>query len=400
MRRARGFTLIELLISLALAGMIVAGALQLHVSFNRQSQRQQSVAEIQQTLRVCMLIIEKALRAAGTGIPPQLFYTSTAQSQPQPIQAGVSQGAYVDPGCNATANLYGFQWSNSNTYAYPLASYWTTGNADNDPDWFRIVSANAPGSGGAILQDGHGNHTDLTASTSQNWQDGDLFMVVDPRCGAFTDSKGFHPGCTRVYQVTGGGYQGVAGTFDIQRIPSSCFNPPPGQDECLGPQSGGSKLSNGNDGCAHAGSPVYHFPAGGGTVFRIMTPTDQGNPNASSKLTMRSAPLGTALIDSNFPWTVLAENVEDMQIAIVLNDGTICGSTTSNNSDDPAICNYNNAVAVRITLVGRSASSIPGAPQTVLGGYEDRPTTATTPAYDGYIRRSLTTTVELRGMRP
>ncbi|MCU1277204.1 MAG: hypothetical protein JWM53_750, partial [bacterium] len=37
MKRARGSSLIELMVGVALAGLVVAGAFQMHLSFNRQS---------------------------------------------------------------------------------------------------------------------------------------------------------------------------------------------------------------------------------------------------------------------------------------------------------------------------------------------------------------------------
>ena len=108
---------------------------------------------------------------------------------------------------------------------------------------------------------------------------------------------------------------------------------------------------------------------------------------------MRSAPAGTKFADANYPWTVLAENIEDMQIAIILSNGTVC---TSQDNPTPSGCDMTKAVAVRVTLVGRSSSPIAGATPTMKGGYEDEPTIAPTAPDSLYLRRAMTATITLR----
>jgi hypothetical protein len=198
--------------------------------------------------------------------------------------------------------------------------------------------------------------------------------------------------CLTPYQVIHG-YKGTptqANPGDVDIVPgqSPCYDPPPGQDQCL---EGGART-----GCAKRGSSLRHFSPGG-TVYRIMPPSEQGSDAAhiSPKLTMRSAPFGTTVNDPSYPWTVLADNIEDMQIAVILTDGTVCMK-----DDSPATCNFANAAAVRVTLVGRSSSPIAGAPPTPQGGYEDEPTQPLPPLPDNLLRRSMTATIVLRNVAP
>jgi len=373
MTRTRGFSLAELLVSLALAGLVLAGAFQLHLSFNRQSQRQQQVAELQQTLRVAMQLLERAVRSAGQGLPS----THTFPAQ-------------VGGGCTAVS-YYGFQYSNDNTYNDPKTTFWNPALPDSDPDWFRVIASDDAGDGTATYAGCNGVNVDFFAETAQRWQPGDLFLVMPdvtqpPSACALA--------CARPYEATTGWAgtptQAAPGTIKNQHG-GSCYNPPPGLDGCL--------AGNGRPhGCAGPGSTMRHFSAGG-TVYRVMTSADQGDATGyvSPKLAMRSAPFGTPFADATYKWIPLADGIEDLQLAVILADGTVC-----NNVDDPAACNFANAVAVRITLVGRTASSLQGVPQSPLGGYEDEP--ATTPAAGSlaatFLRRSMTSTVQLRSYAP
>ena len=365
MRRERGFTLIELLVSLALAGLVCAGAFQMHVAFNRQSQRQQQVAEIQQTLRVAMQLIERAIRSAGEGLPSTHIFPG------------------MGPGCTPV-NYYGFQFSNDNTYTDPKTTFWSVGTADGDPDWFRVVASDSLGDQGVTLWSSGAVFTSVIAPQSQTWNSNDLFMVLDSCAGCVG----------QVREVTTG-FSGNATSASPGQVKhqkgTSCYNPAPGNcpacDKCLG-----------NFGCAQPGAPIRHF-SGGSTVYRIMTSADQGDATGliSPKLTMRTAPFGTAFNDTTYRWVPLADNIEDMQIAVILLDGTVCS-----NNDNPATCNFANAAAVRVTLVGRSAQPLQGVPASPVGGYEDE--TASTPASTSvqayYLRRAMTATIELRNYMP
>jgi hypothetical protein len=112
---------------------------------------------------------------------------------------------------------------------------------------------------------------------------------------------------------------------------------------------------------------------------------------------MRTAPFGTPFSDATYEWIPLADGIEDLQLAVILADGTVC-----NHVDDPRACNFAHAVAVRITLVGRSSSPLQGVPPSALGGYEDEP--ATMPPSGSlatsFLRRAVTSTVQLRNYAP
>ncbi len=373
MRRARGFSLAELLVGLALAALVVAGAFQIHLSFHRQSQRQQEVAELQQTLRVAMQLLERAVRAAGQGLPP----THTLP-------------ALVGAGCTSVT-YYGVQFSNDNTYTDPKTTFWNPAVADHDPDWLRVVASDDGGDGTAVYDGCNGVNVQLLAATPQRWQPGDLFLVVPdlarpPSACALA--------CAAPYEVTSGfsgtPTQAAPGTIKNQNG-GSCYNPPPGLDGCL---SGNGRPQ----GCAGPGSTLRHFSSGG-TVYRVMTSADQGDATGltSPKLTMRAAPFGTPFSDATYKWIPLADGIEDLQLAVILADGTVCS-----NVDDPAACNFANAVAVRVTLVGRSSSPLPGVPPSPLGGYEDEPATTPPPGSlaAGFVRRAMTSTVQLRNLAP
>jgi hypothetical protein len=138
---------------------------------------------------------------------------------------------------------------------------------------------------------------------------------------------------------------------------------------------------------------VRHIAAGG-TVYRVDPGAALPPARSTPRLVMGQGPFGKPLTDRSFTWTVIAENIEDMQIAVILNDGTVWGSNPdTNNTDDPTRYEFRNIAAVRITLVGRSSSPVSGAGVSLVGGYEDYPNVKQT---DGYLRRSLTSTIQLR----
>ena len=119
-------------------------------------------------------------------------------------------------------------------------------------------------------------------------------------------------------------------------------------------------------------------------------------------------------------WQVLSENIEDLQIAMIYGDGTICGNgavtggavpVASNSIDGPvdqlvsgvAPCNFINLREVRFTLVARSSSvmsgfSSPAGPLSAAGvavPLEDETGWAASLG-SGWLRRTVTTTVGLR----
>jgi prepilin-type N-terminal cleavage/methylation domain-containing protein len=315
-RRARGFSLTELIVSLAVAALVVAGAFQLHLSFNRQSQRQRQSAELSQTLRVAMQLLERAVRSAGRGLPSTHALT-----------------ARVGAGCTPVT-YYGFQFSNDNGYNDPKTTFSDPALPDGDPDWFRVVAADdSP----AVYAGSDGDAVRFVAATPPGWQPGDLFLVVPDQAQPPSPCA---LACRGPYEV---------GAISVGRIEIR-------SDGCYG-----ARLPS----CAGPGSALRRF-SGGSTVYRV------DRSGRVPTLTMRSAPFGTPVTDATYRWIPLAPGIEDLQVAVVLADGTTC-----TDADDPRACNFGQAVAVRLTLVGRSA------------GAESEAT-----------RRSITSLVQLRNYAP
>lgn len=338
MRGARGFTLVELLVSLALAGLLVAGALQIHINFNSASRRQAEITEVQQTLRVAMLVIERTMRAAGAG-----------------MALGELRAEYGA----GLVRYYGVQFSNSNTYADPKTTFDSTpGNDDTDPDWFRVITADNANVYSARLPAGGDGHQ-LEVNTLTGWQVGDVLQVNNPTGSGLTP-------CAR--QVTG-----------------TLVATPPRLVMAAG-DSRGFNMGGIDDTCIKASkfpAPIRRFPMAA-TVFRV----------SNDRLMMRTSALGTA--ETAAAWTTLAEGIEDMQVAVVLLDGRVCGESGTNmDVDDPALCDFSKATAVRVTLVAKSSSVQGGLGEQITGGYEDRPGVKVS---DGFFRRSMTSQFHLRNV--
>jgi prepilin-type N-terminal cleavage/methylation domain-containing protein len=330
----RGFTLVEILISLALAGLVVAGAFQLHATFQIQGARQQQIAEMQQALRVADQVIARYVRSAGQGMNGGKLDVST---------------------CAGPVTYYGAQFSNSNVYADPKTSF-DDAPADaesGDPDWLRIIAGD-PSSRVAGTGD---NGTNLNVADTSGWSVGDLFIVP----GANGVS------CMRMVTRITGAHGGSLQHNDGQGL---CVNPPPGQDGCMGSVS--------------FPAPVFRATTSS-AVFRVDNTTNRTTP----RLMVTFDPPGTGASPT---WQPLADNIEDLQIAFVLSDGTVCGRA-GNSVDDPALCDPTRVRAIRYTLVARSSSTVPGFTQGHAGGFEDEPQAA---AADGYLRRSLTSEIEVR----
>jgi hypothetical protein len=290
------------------------------------------IADMQQSLRVSRQAMERVIRAAGSGL-------------------GASSIPVIT--CSGTNNYWPVQFSNLNTPAYadPITTFDATpGDADPDPDWIRIVSA-PPATVLGGTADSAGS---MTVTSTANFQVGDQFLIVD---------NSYNPPHTCVREVVGG---------TIQHTPTgSCANPPVGADPCI------------------AGITTWPVLVrrltGGNAVFRI------GNFNGTPMLQVSFSPLGTT--PANMVWQTIAENIEDLQVALVMDDGRVCGSAAYS-VDDPALCDPTKVRAVRFTLTARSSSTVTGGVAIYPGGgYEDK---AATTWNDGYLRRSITTEVQLR----
>jgi len=351
MRRGRrrggaGFSLIEMLVALGLAGLVVAGAFQIQGTFGRESRRQDEVADLQQTLRIVMTLLERNIRAAG---------------------AGEQAGFLRLTGCNpAITDIYTFQYFNNNSNFPPAAANYdkVLNDADTDPDYFRVILP-IPTSNLAV---GDAANTLTVRGDLTGWQAGDLISVFRP--GSMTTPIS----CVREITGVNAGLQQVSHASPGTVFP--CANPTAANETC-GAQSTTCCGLRGLSGTSVA--PVRRYR--NELVFRVLPPA--GTSRDAPKLLMMETPIARY---TGGVWQVVAENIEDMQIALIGKNGSVCNSV-----DDPAMCSPSLATAVRITLVGRTNNTRSVA--SLTGGYEDRPQAATT---DNFIRRAVTSEIQLR----
>jgi prepilin-type N-terminal cleavage/methylation domain-containing protein len=393
MRRTRGFTLMELMIALALAGLVVGGAMQMHAAFNKQAARQNQLAEMQQTLRVSMLIIERALRSAGSGFVNPLY------------TEGGTGGS-----CTGSTQHFAFDWSDLNTYQDPITTRQSsTSYTDIDPDWFVVNTIDT--SGAPIYSNGNsGANLQIVQTTPapdlSSFNDGDLFEIVFPigmtNCtvGGATKACSYLGSCIREVSA-GSAHGGSSGTKFLQHNPSSsntCFNPTPSSDDCT------TSLNNLPSGQY---ATIRHLTATQ-TVYRVIPASGDALSSGTPRLAMRTAPFKTPYSSTTYPWTVIADNIEDMQIAVIAgaptrtgltdNTGTVCSSVDS--GIPPTGCDPGSVAVVRVTLTARSSSPVIGATVGASGslppiGAEDEAVTSPT---DGYLRRSLTAEIQMRNI--
>jgi len=326
-RRARGFTLIEILISLGLAGLVVAAALQMHAVFNGQANRQQAINEVQQGLRLSMQIVERYIRSGSSGMVGGKMIMNTA---------------------GAPITLYGVQYRNSNTFPWPAAPDSTDLDPDTDPDQLKVIATEGTG---YLAKLDAANVTTAVGPISQ-FLAHDLFLVTNvlPIASCLREVTAT-PGATTIPHASAGtNYAGIN----------------PAVDACMT--------------ATIYPTPIRRFVHE--TVFHVFPAVGSDPP----KLAMRYANIGD--VTATPPWSLISENIEDMQIALLMLDGTVCAYR-----DDPAVCDPSLVRAIRVTLVGRTSQKMPGAPPSNTGGYEDMPVTAVT---DGYLRRAMTSEVVLR----
>lgn len=369
----RGFSLVEVLVSLALGGLLVGGAFELNLAFNRQSARQQKVAEMHQTLRVSRQVIERALRNAGLG-----------------LQSGSLQMPGGALGCG---QLYPVQFFNRN--AYPPVVDSIANDVDLDPDWLMLVSSADTSEGlGCPLGSCGGN----------------LGGALQPVRVAMTeDFTTLAAGGGNLVVVVDGTVPEPAPPLPVPRI--NCVLAITG----INPAAGPGQLTYAAPGCP--GGPcnpvALPFPApvrklnGTGsavpavTLLRVQRAGDPAIANCPAPPCLMASFAG---IGEPPRWQMVAEFIEDLQIAILLNDGRVCGTRDPGSGalysvDDPAICDPRAARAVRFSLTVRSSSTVPGFGLGTFGGIEDEPASDGAPlglAPDAFLRRTVTAEVQWR----
>ncbi len=334
MALGRGFTLVELMVSIFIGGLLLGGAFELNMAFNRQTIRQQHVVDMQQTLRITRQVIERVVRGAGAGLQDTSLSANT---------------------CGGAPNLYyPFQFSNSNTFSDPKNTFDSTpSDSDQDADWLRVVNVGAGTN--ASSDDG----SKLCVASTSGFVVGDIVAIIN------TDPS--RPqSCLRSLTSLGTACPGNAPSLSHASA-SSCLNQPPIGDPCLSNMTWPA--------------PIRRI-TGNTTQFRIDT-SDASTPRLMVSYTdITRAP----------QWQVLAENLEDLQVAMVMADGRVCGNA-GNSVDDPALCSPPQLRSVRFTISARSSVPIPGFPPGSRGGSEDLPASSVS---DGFLRRSVTTLVQLR----
>ena len=369
----RGFTLAEMMISLVLSLLVLSGASGLYTSLVRAHQRQNATVELEQTLRIASQVIARALRGAGNGLgggtlqlyngtvnrncPPDFSHTQT--SCYYPVQFSNSNGYPTD---NLDANARGMT---------PTYTDSNTSDGDTDPDWLRVVALDntsperAAPKAAAVTSLGEGSAPIGPCTIGVG------LCVIDNR--GFSVNQPFY------FVSTKAGFLGACA-----RELTSSPEPAPTLTAAAGmlPHSlaGLLNLNPATENCLDKTGPVYH--AERSALFRV----DTGG--AAPRLMMSQRRPGT---DPTGSWQLLAENIEDLQFALIMLDGTVCNST---DAITVAGCtNPTKVRSVRFTLVARAPAPAPGLPSYTLPMIEDRPAQLYS---DGYVRRSLTTQVELR----
>ncbi|MSP57153.1 MAG: prepilin-type N-terminal cleavage/methylation domain-containing protein [Myxococcales bacterium] len=390
-----GFSLVEVMIALMLAGLMLAAAFELHITFNRQSIQQQKIAEMQQNLRVAKQTLERAIRGAGLGL---------------------QGGAVVTPGCQV---LYPIDFHENN--AYPAGARWGLGNAgtlDADPDWIRMVSTADTGPLSMPCPSGACAGTQDVAGASFRVACKENFVLQD--WVVVTDSRTLVPPLNKVdciYPVTvnppgaacGAGCTCAQLTLGIANgcnlvLGGATF----ACNAALPPIPAPVRLlSRSTQAVPTAWAPVpalttlrvERLPAGGGG-----NPSCTNPPCLMAAYTPLSAPPANNAAAS---WQLVVENVEDMQFAFILGDtgnvataGKACGAMLFA-VDDPAVgvCDPRRVKAVRFSVTVRSSSTIPGFNLGEIKQVEDSPAVlaaALGAPGNQFLRRTVTAEVQLR----
>ena len=323
-----------------LSTMILMGAFHVHSTFQYSMHRQDEITRMQQTMKVTRDLLDRRLRAAGAGMVGKMVAW-----------------------CGGEHLVGPFMIHNSNVIGTSDAA---EGGADPDPDWFEILSSDKTRNG---------------YLTNQHPVTGVIKQINNPQdfpVGGLIGIKGQGGVC--IFMVTsnnGGHIQYRQGGSDLFR----CYNETANKFDCEDNVLGQKFLE--------AGSEILNFSSG---TFGLRI--DNSNPRRPILMMASGVAGGDA---SQYTWQPIAEHVEDMQVGVYLdtsNPPDEIGDVWVNSRDLTAL-ELGNVRAVRISLVFRSASEIPGWQAGRRPALEDRPAATTT---DGYLRRVMTTTVKLRNM--
>ncbi|HTR55900.1 MAG TPA: PilW family protein [Kofleriaceae bacterium] len=372
MRASRGFTLIELMISLVLFSFAIAGALSIAVSLTNGYREQRQAVETEMSVRAPMDFLSDAVRSAVPGIPTGAWVsgvTGTAcDSLPCNAPSGAPSTSAPPPPVSAQKPLV---LTVQDTQTCQFGAIWTVDNT-NAPDELYVTYAS-----GAVVTRIHQQppynpykpsvDTTFGVMNSAGILPGDYLLVVDSN-----NSQGTIVQVSPTWVNTGPSTAGTPVTLVAPNCASGAISDPSGTG-----YADGSLVIRAYRAHFYIDTTSYANPYGGIIPTLMMDPDGRG---------LNAEPL--------------AENIEDMQIALgidVDNNGTI----------DPTEWAYSLATpgalagpvrAVRITLTAKAPQALIG---TAAAAAFQRKAAENRPigGFDAYRRRTLTSTIEIRNTR-
>jgi len=329
------------MIAMFLSTIIIIGAFHMHSTFQYQLHRQDEVTQMQQTMKVTRRLLERRIRAAGAGM------TGTSVNW-----------------CGGEHQVGPFVIHNKNTFNVRDD---TEGGADDDPDWFEVMAADRSKNG--ILT---GKNPHPVVGVEKSVDKPENFAV-----GSLIGLQNENGVC--IFMVT------RVDNNKIQYRPAGsnplfkCFNAAAITQQCRKNVLQAQFL--------HPGSEILNFSSG---TFALRV--DDSVP-ARPVLMMASGVAGAD--PTQYDWQPVVRGVEDMQIGVYLDTSSPPDRYGDLwvNSRDLTVNELNRVRAVRLSLVFRSTTRVPGWTAGRRVALEDRPAAT---ARDGYLRRVLTTTIKLR----
>jgi prepilin-type N-terminal cleavage/methylation domain-containing protein len=356
MRAQRGFTLIELMISLVLFSFAIAGALSIAVTLTNGYREQRQAIETEQSVRAPMDYLTDAIRNSSPAMPGATCLGAPPTYMPQ-------------AGCNTVAPATSIlEVMSSSCTATGVPAIWTT-NSATAADTLDVIYA----AGGFVtsLASGYTTNTDTTISVwnASGILPGDTLLVVNTVDASST------PKAALVH---------VSSTWTNPN--TACGTAPAAL--CATAVTLDSPLCGTTDAL-----PLYSLVVRAYHAHFYIDTTNYANPQGDV--------IPTLMMDPNIPGQPaepLAENIEDMQVALGIDadqNGAISANEWAYSATTPGALS-GTLRAVRITLTAR-------APQQLIGYAaqhaffrrvaEDYPADT---GGDAWRRRVLTSTVEVR----
>lgn len=336
-RSQRGFTLVELMVSITLFSFAIAGVLAVAVSMAQGYREQRQVVQTEGNARAALDFIADALRMASPGVSnPNVTFSDAA---PVGTNPHLAVGDIEDTETNGAVPC-----------VRGAVRVFNTNNVALGTDALEVVFA----SGATVSSIG-----------ATSWSPGTTAMTI-------TDTTNFAPGDHIL--ITNGALGHIARILTIPSPGNVTVN----TNTCA---LGVPATYNQGDLVVRVHRARFYVDAFDGiTPVLIMDPDGDG-PAAPEPL---------------------ADYVEDMQIAAGVDedqDGTIGPLEWgySGVAGTPALFNLNRHLrAIRITLISRAATVLPGTPAAWRReAVEDHPAALT---FDAFRRRTLTTTIEIRNL--